>query len=64
MHEGKGSLDMKKRYIAPEWDLIPTDPESILVTTQSGIRNGGANEEEGWGQLIPIRLSTPRSPKC
>lgn len=55
---------MKKRYIAPEGDLIPTDPESILATTQSGIQNGGANNEMGWGPLIPIRLGTPRSPKC
>lgn len=51
---------MKKRYIAPEGDLIPTDPESILATTRSSIQNGGANEEAEWGPLIPIRLSTPK----
>lgn len=43
-----------KHYTAPMGELFSVDPESILATTDSGIANGGANLETGWGALIPV----------
>ena len=43
-----------KPYIAPACTLLFVDPKSILATANSGIENGGANNEPGWGKLYPI----------
>ena len=49
----KGS-DRMKRYTAPLGELFSVAPESILATANSGITNGKANLETGWGPLIPV----------
>lgn len=43
-----------KRYTAPMGELFSVAPDGILATANSGITNGKANLETGWGPLIPV----------